>query len=350
MSVGRVIEVDRIRREAHDDRRAVVDGRAASAEARPIHDAVRAWSQEVVGDVGRDGDEIAELTEASAAMVAQAVAVRIHLAAVVALHEPPGGTPPDVVSPELALHTSLGALRAAAQHGSIEQVGVALSYLSGAALDRLREACAAADPAAADPIAGHDAVAVSQLARRLAAAAAGGVLLQYRLSSSRLQSSTVGIAERRTHLVDHDGPFIADTVMSLADLDEGQRTGLLVNVVDAAWIERPERPYTQLVLANGEELRVHFKNARQVGHTGPQWLWARCKAEGSDGDVPYAVAEFEGPTGGAATVWENWLQTEARQAYDIAPSSIHAFAAFGAPGSLSCRLDITSRINREEAA
>ena len=53
--------------------------------------------------------------------------------------------------------------------------------------------------------------------------------------------------------------------------------------------------------------------------------------------------ELEGPSNGEATVWEDWLQVQARDAYDIAPRSVDLVADFPDPSRPGAALDLYAR-------
>jgi hypothetical protein len=347
MAAPTLLESDRIRREARESRADLLEGRG-TAPARSIDTAVRAWVTAVDAVEAAPNDGVA-VTEETAVVVGSALAKRIHLEGVRALHTSPSGATAPVSRAEANFVTALAALRQGAVSQSLRDVNVALSYLGGTLMTSITDAAAAVDPDATNVAEGFDAVAVSQLTRRTAALAAAAVPLQRRVTDPGLVASTAGIADRRSTLESARGPDLRDTVTSVAALEPGTRTAFLARVVDSAWVDRPDRPYTRLLTAKGEELRVHFKNTRRIGHGESQWMWSRCKAEGlDDAGVAYAVSEFEGPTTTAGEVWESWLQVEVRGAYDVAPSSVHTFAAFAAPGTTACTLDLAVRTTDEE--
>jgi hypothetical protein len=345
MTAPTLLESDRARREARDVRAGELYG-VDRPPPRALVDVIDGWNRAVadasaspyVGDV---------VSEATALIVGAALATRVHVDTQRALHRGPATGNAAVASVESELKTAIAALKHGAEARSVAEINLALAFLGAAVVPAIVEAAEALDPDTVDVGEGFDVVHVSQLGRRAAALAAAAVVLQRRVVEPRRAASTAGVAGRRAVLADRSGPDRIDTVTRLADLEPGVRTAVLARVVESAWIDRPERPYTRLATAAGEELRVHFKNSRLIGHRGSQWLWCRCKAEGTDGDVPYAVIEFEGPTTGAGEVWENWLQVEARDCYDVSPSSIHAFAAFAASGTSASRLDLAARLGED---
>lgn len=338
---------DRLQREAVETRK-LLNGVAADA-ARPFAVAVLDWNHAVLEAATNEYQE-EPLSEAGARAAGAALAGRVHVEAVSALHDGSTGAG-GVVDVERELRNTLAALRSAVMTGEVRLVNSGLSHLGRVLHPTLLNAARAVDPATTDVAEGLDVVQTSQLARRVAAVTAGAVELQRRMLSTRLQSSTAGVAQRRSILLDRTGIDVVDLRTNLDGLEEGIRTGLLAFVTGSSWIDRPSRPYTRIDLAAGGELRVHFKNARLVGVAADQWLWGRCKGEApTDDGTNYAVAEFEGPTGDAREIWENWLQVEARSAYDIAPASIHAHAAFAPPGTSAAVLDLTSRLDTKVVA
>lgn len=163
--------------------------------------------------------------------------------------------------------------------------------------------------------------------KRIAMLSAAGLLLYYRMTDSRLRSTTMRIAARRETLL-AELFDLANVVTSLDGLDDLQRVSLAAWVSNGKLIERPETPYTRLVISPTEELRIHHKNTRWIGVGDQQAVIVRCKVEPAKGSMRYAVAEFEGPTTSAGSVWESWLQASVRNQYDLAPESIHWCASF----------------------
>jgi hypothetical protein len=182
-------------------------------------------------------------------------------------------------------------------------------------------------------------------AMRLAMLSAAGMMLYYRMTDSRLRSTTMGIAARReTKLAELFD--LANVVTSLDGLEDLQRISLAAWVSGGKLIQRPETPYTRLEISPTEELRVHHKNTRWIGVGEQQAVIVRCKVEPAQGGMRYAVAEFEGPTTSAGRVWESWLQASVRNEYDLAPESIHWFTSFPALTSTIAPLHLDAHTAR----
>lgn len=249
---------------------------------------------------------------------------------------------------ELAYRTRLGALREAARAGSLKAVGQSLRLLLGPDLARLEAVCAATGSAADSIAQGAARVRATQLARSTAGLAAGAVALQRRLVDARLRSTTADLAARRETLSrGHVAVLSAAPGFALAPV--GTRLAVIARATSITWIDRPERPYTRFDLADGSQIRVHFRNLRAEGLSGTHWLWVRAKVEQPDDGIPYAVAEFEGPTATAGEVWEDWLQVEARDAYDVSPRSVDLVTDFPDLAAPHAPLDLYARTTRRDA-
>ena len=193
------------------------------------------------------------------------------------------------------------------------------------------------------PEAALETVRAFHLVHRICAAAAAIPSIQLRQMNGRSRSSLARIAKRRATLKMPGLPSEFPVATRVSDFPSGERIALIAYVNSATWIDRPNRPYTELNLESGEQLRVHFKNTRLVGIAENHWIWARCKVEEPAENTHYAVAEFEGPTTSAGECWESWLQVEARNYYDISPSSIHLYTS-----NTDRRLELYSRLATDE--
>ena len=180
------------------------------------------------------------------------------------------------------------------------------------------------------------------LARRTATLAAFLPQLYIRLSDSRLRGTTQGIAERREQII-ADGPNSNSYVTSLVGLEPGERVVFVGELESAELVDRPNKPYSRLIVGDNQELRVHFKNSRWVGVGEKQSVWVRCKAEPPVGETSFAVAEFEGPTTTEGEIWESWMQQLVRDRYDLTPQSIHWFCSFPPLSSTLAPLDFSAR-------
>jgi hypothetical protein len=256
--------------------------------------------------------------------------------------DPEARTP--VSQAESAYEDVLSLLRSGARNESRELIALAFETLAGPVLDAAAGALVStdADTTRDDAL---DAVRAHHLMHRICAVLAAIPGLQLRQMQDRSRSSLAGIASRRTSLLTPGLPTGYSSVTRIRGHAPGERIALLGFAESASWIDRRDRPYTELKLGSGEELRVHFRNARRQGITGQQWIWARCKVEEPDDGTHYAVAEFEGPTTTDNECWESWLQVQARSHYDIAPASLHLYTS----GS-DYRLDLYSRLAADEEA
>ncbi|WP_411827858.1 hypothetical protein [Luteolibacter sp. AS25] len=222
----------------------------------------------------------------------------------------------------------LGMLRLGCATGRKSLVASGLDILAGEFLELLVD-CPFTVDQNSDEEAAMASIRAANLVHRACAVAAAIPHIQLRQMAKRTASSLAGIAARRTQLTMTGLPQNEDYRTNYGGIEEGQRMALLAYADSAKWIDRPITPYTELILRNGDELRIHFKNARQFGIQGGHWIWGRCKVEKRESHDArnYAVAEFEGPTTNSGECWENWLQVEARGQYDYTPGSIHLFTS-----------------------
>lgn len=245
------------------------------------------------------------------------------------------------------LDARLTMLRRSAATGSAAGAARVLARMLATDTRALLAAAAAAPPSSDDPADGALAVGVARTTHRLAMLAAGAVHVQRRLAVPRLRASTAGIAARRVAGA-MPRPRLSGAATTLDGTDPLERIALLARVQDVTWVDAGRRPHARCDLADGSQLRVHFRNVRLDGLAGGVWVWARAKAEPpADDGSRYAVAEFEGPTTTADRIWESWLAVEARASYDAAPRSVHLIAELPDPRSGPGRLHLLSRISPE---
>ncbi len=245
---------------------------------------------------------------------------------------------------ELLFENVLSILRLGCVTKNKELVAQGFEILTNDVVEAISSGPFSADPDSSEDVA-LGSIRVANLIHRVCAVAAAIPYLQARQLESRSAASLSGIASRRTRLTMPGLPLDEVHHHSFTNFVEGDRLALLAYADTSQWVDRPEKPYTQLQLHNGEELRVHYKNMRRLGVHGQHWVWARCKFEGheSEGNVPYGVAEFEGPTSHANICWESWLQLEGRGQYDYTPESVHLYTS-----GLSHQLDVYSRLANED--
>ncbi len=332
----------RISVEARERERALYRDRAPREEGwSDVEAAVAAWSRHVAALGGPLGDR--ELTAARAQTVGRDVASLLHTRfhAAAAAGRPASLEIREVIRGEIAYRARLADLRRAAAAGDRRRVAGALGLVFGPDAARAQALCAASGAADVAIGLGAGRVRVSLLARRLAALAAGAVWLQHRLATPRLRAGTARIAANRPTLT-REHPQVLVSAVGFAGLDPGTRMQVIGHVLDVTWVERPARPYTRIALRDESEIRVHFRNLQRNGLGGGQWVCARVKVEEPDG-APYAVAELEGPSNGEATVWEDWLQVQARDSYDIAPRSVDLVSDFPDPSRPGAALDLYAR-------
>lgn len=181
---------------------------------------------------------------------------------------------------------------------------------------------------------------VSQLVRHVSMLAAAVAVVHQRFLDSRLRSGLAGIAERRTVLT-RRRPDVLVARTTVAGASEGERLELTSVARTAGWIERPQVPYS-FVRCNAFELHVHRRNVAAVGIASGRWLWVRGKVESVNG-APVVVAEFEGPGQHSSAVWEDWLATQVRPAYDLAPLVVDMAWELPRIGYRGGSLDLSAR-------
>ena len=249
---------------------------------------------------------------------------------------------------EMLFEGVLSLLRLACLTEKKDLTAAALETLTGSLIDAISEEATTSDPSD-DTANALKSIRLTTLIHRICAVAAAVPRLQLRQHTARSASSLAGIASRRDQLLMDGLPNAEETITSFTGYEEGDRIAVVAYAVEVVWVDRPNRPYSRVLLANGEELRVHFKNIRRTGIVGNVWIWARCKVEGVD-EVSgrlYAVAEFEGPTTKAGECWENWLQVEAGEEYQFTPQSVHLFTSKN-DHSLDLFSRIEGKVSEEE--
>lgn len=237
---------------------------------------------------------------------------------------------------------ALAMLRMAARNQDRYLVARAFEALIGPAADAAVATFGVLDKSTS-PDSALEAVCAFHLIHRICSVAAAIPAIQFRQMENRGGASLSRVSKRRNSLRMPGLPMEYPIAERISDVPAGERIAIIAWAKSATWIDRPKRPYTELKLDNGEQLRVHYKNTRRIGIIGDQWIWARCKVEEPEGGIHYAVAEFEGPTTSAGDCWESWLQVEARDYYDISPGSIHLFST-----NNRNQLDLYSRLSTEK--
>ena len=117
-------------------------------------------------------------------------------------------------------------------------------------------------------------------------------------------------------------------------------------VVSTGWVDRQPIPYSFARFADSPiELRVHRRSMTAVGVAPGRHLWARAKLEPSSAtpSVQLLVAEFEGISQHSGEVWEDWLATEARPAYDLAPYTLDVHWELPSPAFKAGLNELASR-------
>jgi hypothetical protein len=323
--------------------------RQAVPDAPEIPSRINAWCRAVAG-LASDPHVPSELGAARAKVIGRDLGTILHVRFHAAFsagpdRAHPGADPREVLRAELDYRTRLGSLRRAAADGSLVAVARVLRLIFGPDAARLEGLCAAAGATGETLGDGIVRLRVSHVARRTAALAAAAVVLQRRLTDEHLRSTTAEISAGRSVLT-RDRPSILEAAPGFIGRPLGTRLAVIARADDVMWIEGPNRPHARLALADGSQIRLYDRDLRSEGLGGRHWVRAWIKVEAPDGGVPYAVADFERTVATADTVWEDWLQVEARGAYDVAPRSVDLIADFADLSQRHAPLDLYARTTR----
>jgi hypothetical protein len=172
--------------------------------------------------------------------------------------------------------------------------------------------------------AGRTAVRFGTLARRVAMLAAAAVLLDWRFRQGRAASGRMQHAARSRRVLVRKSKARALPRVRLDDLPDGHTVVTTGRIDDLAFVKRPDKPFTRVVLKNGGgTIHVPFKNARRLGWQAGVAILVRAKIARKDGQ---RVAEgmFEGPGTHQKAIWEDWLAVLTRPAYDLYPETLDA--------------------------
>jgi hypothetical protein len=182
----------------------------------------------------------------------------------------------------------------------------------------------------------------SVLARRHAMLAAACVLLGWRLRQPRLRRTTASAAGRAMQL-QRLTLRIAGARRALTPMDLGARLTLIGRATRVDWLERPLKPYSLVELEGaGGRLVVAHRSVVRRGLAAGCHVYALGNVKSFDDEV-VLEAEFEGPDQHRTAVWEDWLATLARPAYDLYPGSLAVEWEFPAIEGRSGAPDLLSR-------
>jgi hypothetical protein len=183
----------------------------------------------------------------------------------------------------------------------------------------------------------------SVLARRHAMLSAASVLLGWRLRQPRLRRPTAAAASRAKRLA-RVTLRVPGARRLITDGDVGRRLTLIGRATRVEWVERPRKPYSFAELEGTDgRLVVAHRSVVRRGLAAGCHVYALGNVKADDDGV-VLEAEFEGPNQHRTAVWEDWLATLARPAYDLYPGSIAIEWELPAIGRRSGVPDLFSRL------
>jgi hypothetical protein len=183
----------------------------------------------------------------------------------------------------------------------------------------------------------------SVLAHRHAMLSAASVLLGWRLRQPRLGRTTATAAGRAGGL-QRATLVIAGARRLIAAGSAGRRLTLIGRATRVEWVERPSKPYSFVELEGTDaRLVVAHRSVARRGLVPGCHVWALGNVKVDDEGV-FLEAEFEGPDRHRTAVWEDWLATLARPAYDLYPGSLAVEWELPPIGRLSGAPDLLARL------
>ena len=266
----------------------------------------------------------------------------------------PGATLPDdwrqrLRDLEIRYRHALAELRNAAIDSNVARVGMILRRLVEMAYGDLRSALilsARVGKRASTVGRPRDAVMPilgSVLARRCAMLAGATILVAQRVCATRSRTSTRKVAERRETLrrktID-----LEKVDLSLEYLNVGDSINVIGCPLSVEWEERPGKPVSVVGLKGITVIAPH-KSLRRQGLTPGAWGWFSGTVQDDGNQGRYLEIEQEGPTTHAGEIWEDWLVTEVRSAYDLYPGSLMAEWEFPVAGHFGSKMDYLTRVS-----
>jgi hypothetical protein len=173
--------------------------------------------------------------------------------------------------------------------------------------------------------------------------AAASVLLGWRLRQPRLRRPTATAAGRARQL-ERLTLRVFGARRGITAMDVGARLTLIGRATRVEWVERPRDPYSFAELEGTEgRLVVAHRSVLRRGLAAGCHLYALGKVKAVDDGI-VLEAEFEGPDRHRTAVWEDWLATLARPAYDLYPGSLAVEWELPAIAGRSGSPDLLSRL------
>ncbi len=212
--------------------------------------------------------------------------------------------------------------RTAAKSGRIERLADVLAgCLNTTSGDLAYAAVALAGQGDGPKSTGLAAVRVAHLCRRIAMLSAASLMLMFRLTNAAKTTGLRKVAENRTQLARPWAEMLA-AVPQVVGTTIGDRVRLQTRCVDIAWVDDGDG-FTRITVDAGQvsELRLPRRNAQRAGLAKGSWLYlAGTLAE--DAGTEFLQVGFLPISANATDIWEDYLISETRPAYDLVPRSI----------------------------
>ncbi len=165
------------------------------------------------------------------------------------------------------------------------------------------------------------AVRVAHVARRMAMLSAASLMLMFRLTNPAKAAGLRRVAENRTRLAPPGAEMLA-ALPRVSGASVGERVRLQARCTGIAWVDDGDG-YTRITVDAGDvgELRLARRNAQRAGLVRGAWLYlAGTLAE--DAGTHFLNVGLRPVSANAADIWEDYLISETRPAYDLVPGSI----------------------------
>lgn len=212
--------------------------------------------------------------------------------------------------------------RSAAKSGRIERLAaVFANCLDTVAGDVAYAAFALAGQTDAQKSEALAAIRVAHLTRRIAMLSAASVLLMFRLTNSAKAKGLSKVAGNRTTLARSVARMRA-AIPNVTGASVGDQVRLQARCLDIEWVEDGDG-YTKISVAAGQvsELRLPRRNAQRAGLAKGAWLYL-VGSLAQEAGTEFLLVKLLPISANAANIWEDYLISETRTAYDLVPGSI----------------------------
>jgi len=168
---------------------------------------------------------------------------------------------------------------------------------------------------------GLAAVRVAHLCRRIAMLSAASLMLMFRLTNTVKAAGLRKVAKNRSRLARPWAEMLT-AVPQVVGATTGDQVRLLTRCVDIAWVDDGDG-FTRIIVDAGQvsELRLPRRNAQRAGLAKGSWLYLAGTLAEDAGTVFLQVGLLP-ISANASDIWEDYLISEARPAYDLVPGSI----------------------------